>query len=328
VNELALAAFAAAADLHATDRETRSTRFARFAEQFDTASYLHGLASRGIRWLARSDAGFPRRLRAIHDPPPGLFVRGVAELALLERPAVAVVGARSCTDYGAHIARQLGRELAAAGVVVVSGLARGIDAYVHRGTLDARGATVAVLGCGIDRDYPRAHTQLAAQITSGCGLVVSEYPPGVSPAPWRFPARNRIVAGLAVATVVVEARERSGALITADLALDEGREVMAVPGEITSALSHGTNALLRLGAVPVTCADDVLEAVGIDPAAVPRDEPPPGAPAVVLSAIDGGARTADELVRATGLPADEVAAALTELELASLVTGAAGVYRR
>jgi len=328
MNELALAAFAAAADLHATDRETRSTRFARFAEQFDSTSYLHDLASRGIRWLARSDGGFPRRLRAIHDPPPGVFVRGAADLALLDRAAVAVVGARSCTDYGARVARQLGCELAAAGVVVVSGLARGIDGYAHRGALDARGATVAVLGCGIDRDYPRAHTQLAAQITSGSGLVVSEYPPGVAPAPWRFPARNRVVAGLAVATVVVEARERSGALITADLALEEGREVMAVPGEITSALSHGTNALLRLGAVPVTCADDVLEAIGVEPAARPRDEPPPGAPAVVLAAIDDGARTADELVRATGLAADEVAAALTELELASFVTAAAGVYRR
>src|SRR5205814_3647306 len=119
------------------------------------------------------------------------------------------------------------------------------------------GATVAVLGCGIDRDYPRSHASLAEQIASS-GLIVSEYPPGVEPAPWRFPARNRIVSGLALATVVIEARERSGALITADLALEEGREVLAVPGEITCALSQGTNALLRTGAAPVTCAGDVL----------------------------------------------------------------------
>jgi DNA processing protein len=328
MNELALAVFAASADLHASDREARSTRFAHFAERFDPASYLRDLSARGIRWVGRSDSAFPPSLRAIHDPPPGLFVRGACDLALLERPAVAVVGARSCTDYGAHVARQLGRELGAAGVVVVSGLARGIDGYAHRGALDARGETIAVLGCGIDRDYPRAHTQLAAQITAGAGFVVSEYPPGVSPAPWRFPARNRIVAGLAVATVVVEARERSGALITADLALEEGREVLAVPGEITSTLSRGTNALLRLGAVPVTCGDDVLEAIGIEPAATPRDEPPPGAPTTVLTAIDGGARTADEIVHATGLAADAVAVALTELELVALVSVSAGVYRR
>src|SRR5262249_51871836 len=160
------------------------------------------------------------------------------------------VGARSCSDYGAHVARSLARELASAGVVVVSGLARGIDGWAHRGALDAGGRTVAVLGCGIDRDYPRAHAELARQIVEN-GLVVSEYPPGVAPAPWRFPARNRIVAGLCAATVVVEARERSGALITADLALEEGRDVLAVPGEITSSLSDGTNALLRLGAIPV-----------------------------------------------------------------------------
>ena len=149
-------------------------------------------------------------------------------------------------------------------MVVVSGLARGIDGWAHRGALEGGGSTVAVLGCGIDRDYPRAHASLAAQIAAG-GLIISEYPPGVSPAPWRFPARNRIVAGLAAATVVVEARERSGALITADLALEEGREVLAVPGEITSALSRGTNALLRLGSAAVTSAADVLEAIGISP---------------------------------------------------------------
>ena len=139
-------------------------------------------------------------------------MRGDGALGLLERPSVAVVGARACSAYGASVALSLGRELAAAGVVVVSGLARGIDAAAHRGALET-GLTVAVLGCGIDRDYPRAHAALAAQIAA-TGLIVSEYPPGVEPAPWRFPARNRLVAGLALATVVVEARERSGALIT------------------------------------------------------------------------------------------------------------------
>ena len=190
-------------------------------------------------------------------------------LELLAQPAVAIVGARACSGYGASVARRLARELAAAGLVVVSGLARGIDAEAHRGALEAEGTTVAVLGCGIDRDYPAAHAELARRVATA-GLIVAEYAPGVEPAPWRFPARNRIVAGLCAATVVVEARERSGALITADLALEEGREVFAVPGEITSPLSAGTNALLKLGAAPLTCAADVLASFGIEPRAPSR----------------------------------------------------------
>ena len=173
-----------------------------------------------------------------------------------------------------------------------------------------------MLGCGIDRDYPAAHRELARQIAA-TGLVVSEYAPGVEPAPWRFPARNRIVAGLCAATVVVEARERSGALITADFALEEGREVLAVPGEITSALSAGTNALLRLGATPLTCAQDVLEGYGLvaaDGGAVDLGE----TAAAVLERVGTAPAGADELSRATGLAAGELAAALTELELAGL----------
>jgi len=328
MNELALAVFSARRDAHAVDAEARTRRFAAFERDFDAAAYIGELEAAGLRWLARSDPSFPRLLAAIHDPPPGLFLRGAADPSLLARPAVAVVGARSCTDYGAHVARMLGRELAAAGVLVVSGLARGVDGWAHRGALDAGGDTVAVLGCGIDRDYPRAHAALAAQIAAA-GLLVSEYPPGVAPAPWRFPARNRIVAGVTAATVVVEARERSGALITADLALEEGRDVLAVPGEITSVLSDGTNALIRLGATPVTSADDVLDVLGIERRAKDDDRPPGGAAAAaVLAAIDVGARTADEFVRASGLPAGSVAAALVELELAGLVSASSGVYRR
>jgi DNA processing protein len=256
-----------------------------------------------------------------------LFLRGQADPALLAWPSVAIVGARACSDYGAHVARSLARGLADAGVAVVSGLARGIDGWAHRGSIDAGGVTVAVLGCGVDRDYPRAHASLASEIAVA-GLVVSEYPPGVAPAPWRFPARNRIVAGLAAATVVVEARERSGALITADLALEEGREVLAVPGEITSALSEGANALLRLGATPVTSAADVLEAIGIERPVSPDDDVPGPAAAAALAALERGASTADQVVRASGLAPAAVAAALVELELAGLVEGRAGVYRR
>lgn len=235
MSELALALFAAATDSHLVEAP-RAARYAAFRAALDEHAERERLAAAGFRFLARSDPGFPALLRAIHDPPPGLFLRGGADEELVARPAVAVVGARACSAYGRQVARLLGRELAAAGLVVVSGLARGVDGEAHRGALEAGGPTVAVLGCGIDRDYPAAHRALAAEIAER-GLVVSEYAPGVAPAPWRFPARNRIVAGLCAATVVVEARERSGALITADLALEEGREVFAVPGEITSAVS-------------------------------------------------------------------------------------------
>lgn len=324
--ELAVAAFAASLGAHLLDAP-RSARFDAFRRTFDEQAYLAGLEQAGLRWVGRSSPAFPRRLRTIHDPPAGLFVRGTAPIALLDEPSVAIVGARACSAYGAEVATLLGRELANAGVVVVSGLARGIDAAAHRGALSARrGSTVAVLGCGIDRDYPRAHAQLAVQIADG-GLVVSEYPPGVEPAPWRFPARNRIVAGLALATVVVEARERSGALITADLALDEGREVLAVPGEITSALSRGSNGLLRLGATPVTEVADVLTALGVDPPEPVALEVPPGPAGAVLALVADGAVTADELTRRSTLSAADLAAALVELELAGLVTQSDGVYR-
>jgi DNA processing protein len=324
VSELAVAAFAAASGAHLLDAP-RTRRFEEFRRRFDEKAFRRELAASGLRWVARSDRTFPPLLGAIHDPPPGLFVRGARDLDLLARPSVAIVGARACSSYGAQVATDLGRELAAAGITVVSGLARGVDAAAHRGAL-ATGSTIAVLGCGVDRDYPRAHAGLAAEVAER-GLIVSEYPPGVEPAPWRFPARNRIVAGLTLATVVVEARERSGALITADLALDEGREVLAVPGEITSALSDGTNALLRLGAVPVTCTSDVLAALGIEPPpAGSASDLAPNLAAVQIVIADAPA-AADEVVRLTGLDAGAVAAALAELELLGLVRTADGLYR-
>jgi DNA processing protein len=264
----------------------------------------------------------PPLLRAIHDPPAKLYLRGGGGSELLSRIAVAIVGARACSPYGAQVARTLGRELAAAGVLVVSGLARGIDGEAHKGALAANGQTVAVLGCGIDRDYPAAHASLASSIAER-SLLVSEYEPGVEPAPWRFPARNRIIAGLCAATVVVEARERSGALITADFALEEGREVFAVPGEITSALSAGTNALLRLGATPLTAPDDVLEALGVS-TPEPRRVEVGDAAASLLQLLPA---SVDELVRSTGRAVAEVAAALAELELAGVVVEGDGLYR-
>ncbi len=307
MNELALAVFASETGAHLL-RPPDTARWRAHLRSFDARAYEQRLADGGYSFTVE----LPRLLRSIHDPPVGLFVRGSAPLDVLARPAVAIVGARACSGYGASVARSLAREAAAAGLVVVSGLARGIDSEAHRGALDAGGTTVAVLGCGIDRDYPAAHAELARRIAD-TGLIVSEYAPGVEPAPWRFPARNRIVAGLAGAAVVVEARERSGALITADLALEEGREVYAVPGEITSPLSAGTNALLKLGAAPLTSAADL----GIE-SVVPETTSP------LLELLPA---TADELVRRTGRDAADIARELVELELSGRVVARDGVYR-
>ncbi len=278
-----------------------------------------------IRRLRRGAVPYPPLLREIPDPPAVLWLRGEAAPELLERPSVAIVGARACSSYGRSVARTLGRELAAAGLVVVSGMARGIDSEAHRGALDAGGVTVAVLGCGIDRDYPAAHRDLASRIVQR-GLIVSEYEAGVEPAPWRFPARNRIIAGLCTATVVVEARERSGALITADFALEDGREVMVVPGEITSSVSAGSNALLRLGATPVTAAADVLEVYGIE-CVVALPESPGGLAGRLLERLAESPASIDELARSSGIAPGDVAAALIELELAGRISEGDGVYR-
>jgi DNA processing protein len=277
----------------------------------------------------RGGPGYPALLAQLHDPPARLWQRG-GPAEVLARPAVAIVGARSCSAYGAQVARMLARELAATGLVVVSGLARGIDGEAHRGALDAGGATVAVLGCGIDRDYPVRHAELARRLIEAGGLLVSEYEPGVEPAPWRFPARNRIIAGLALATVVVEARERSGALITADFALELGREVFAVPGEITSSLAAGTNRLIRQGAAPLLEIADVLDALGM--AVVPPEravsvEVLGRAARQVLELVAAEPRAPDQLVRATGFDAATVAGALVELELAGAAIEADGLYR-
>jgi len=278
-----------------------------------------------MRRIRRRDSAYPALLAAIHDPPPALYLRGNGESAILAQPAVAIVGARACSSYGRSAARSLARELAAAGLVVVSGMARGIDGEAHRGALDAGGLTVAVLGCGIDRDYPAAHAELARRICER-GLIVSEYEAGIEPAPWRFPARNRIIAGLCRTSVVVEARERSGALITADFALEEGRDVLAVPGEITSALSGGTNELLKLGAGPVTCAGDVLELFDLAPAERKLVALAPAAE-TLLERLRDQALTADELVRVSGIEPAQASAALMELELARLIELEDGVYR-
>ncbi|MFH1177117.1 MAG: DNA-processing protein DprA [Acidobacteriota bacterium] len=274
----------------------------------------------GWRWCEAGDEGFPAALAALSDPPLGLFVRG----ALPAQPAVAIVGARRASAYGREVAEYLGRELAAAGVWVVSGMARGVDAAAHRGALASGGPTAAVWGSGPDRVYPAEHSGLAEEIAAR-GCLLTEYPPGAAPLAFHFPERNRIIAGLADAVVVVEGEERSGALVTARLALDEGREVMAVPGSVFSRLSAGPNGLLRAGATPVLTAQDVITVVGKGLVATPRSQTEEDE----LPIPAGEAVSVDHLAASLRRPVAEVLELLLRWELAGrVVREADGRYRR
>jgi DNA processing protein len=215
---------------------------------------LPRLGARLVRW---TDADYPPNLRQIADPPPYLIARGLLEPN--DAACVAVVGARAASEAGLRMAQRLGFELAAHGFVVVSGLARGIDGAAHRGALEAGGRTVAVLGCGIDVAYPPEHRGLADSIIERRGAVLSELPLGTAPLPENFPSRNRILSGLSLGVVIVEAAEKSGSLITARMALEQNRQVFAVPGSPLSGKTRGSNRLLREGAVLVECVEDVIE---------------------------------------------------------------------
>ncbi len=279
---------------------------------------LDSFEARGIAMLLPEDPAYPPLLREIPDPPAALFMRG--QLGA-HGPRVALVGTRAASAYGLRTARRLAAELAERGVTVVSGLAIGIDAAAHAGALEA-GVTLAVLGSGVDQVHPACNRRLARQIVDGGGGLLSEYPPATPPAPGQFPARNRIVSGMCHATVVVEAPLRSGALITADLALEQGREVMAVPGGIDQVQSAGALALLSQGAKLVTGVEDILAEI---PAAAPRPPRPrmprdlPPEEARVLEALGETPRHADQVVSATGLPAAVVTGLLLVLELKAFV---------
>jgi len=281
----------------------------------EVEAVLDRAAALGWRWMTPETAGYPELLAVTSDPPLGLFVAGT----LPEGPSVAIVGSRRATAYGRQVAELLGREAAAAGAVVISGMARGVDAAAHRGALAGGGSTVAVWGTGPGRVYPAEHRALAEQIR-GSGALVSEYLPGTPPRRHHFPARNRIIAGLASVLVVVEAAARSGALVTARLALDEGREVFAVPGSILSETSVGPNTLLRLGARPLLGPRDLLGELGLDresPGACGGEDPLHGA----LPA--GESRSVEELAELLGRPIPEVVNLLLELEIGGTVERAA-----
>jgi DNA processing protein len=289
------------------------------------------LAVAGCWACCRHDPLFPVGLRDAPDAPRALIGRGDPGLLrrLVPEAAVTVVGARRASSYGREVARSLGRELAACGLVVVSGLAFGIDGCAHRGALDS-GTTVAVLGCGADVAYPAAHRSLWRRIGES-GLVLSELPPGSSAWRWTFPARNRIMAALAGMTVVVEAAERSGSLITADLAADLGRDLGAVPGPIGSRLSAGPNNLLAGGACLVRGAQDVLDAM-LGPGAQRVESAGPELSArqlAVLESLERGAETGDAVADELGLAAAEAAIALADLEsLGYVACSLVGVYTR
>lgn len=288
----------------------------------------HVIANPADAVLARS--ALPSPLAAIPDPPSRLFCRGDA--TALAGPSVAVVGSRRCTRQGAETAFALARDLAAQGLNIVSGLAYGIDAAAHRGALAASGGsgagvTMAVLGGGLRHIYPRAHERLAADIVTAGGALVTEHDADDPPRKHHFPARNRIVSGLCLGVVIVEASDKSGSLITARMALEQGREVMAVPSLISSPLSSGCHRLIREGAALVECADHVLEALGLElqPAAA---EPPAALDDPVLAQVGATTTPLEAILAGTGLPMEEVLRRLAELEIDGAVAAHGGGYIR
>ncbi|MDR1953306.1 MAG: DNA-processing protein DprA [Clostridiales Family XIII bacterium] len=271
-----------------------------------------------VAFVTPRDESYPALLRNIENPPKKLYYEG--ELSLLSRPAVAVVGARKATEYGRWAAISIAKRYAECGLVVVSGMAAGIDTFAHTGALEGNGSTVAVLGCGIDICYPRSNLRLRESILQN-GLILSEYPPETQPTRFTFPARNRIISGLSLATVIVEAGLSSGSLITAEWAAKQGREVYAVPGNINRQVSIGCNKLIYDGARPLVFIDDVLTDLGIKTEA--RREDVRGLSEeerIAFDAIrDNGELNVDDLALLTGNSVQKSAALVTILEIKGLV---------
>jgi len=297
-----------------------------------TSKQLEYLESASVQVLPRDDPDYPRNLKEIPDPPPVLFLRGSLEER--DRFAVAIVGSRSATPYGRAIAASLARDLSAAGLTIVSGGAMGIDTAAHQGAIDGAGRTLVILGCGLDIDYPKENRRLFDRIVDGRrGALITEFPLGATPEPWRFPMRNRIISGLTPGVVVVEAGARSGALLTATNAAEQGRDVMAVPGNVDRQTSKGTNALIRDGAILVEDARDVLRALNMLVLDAPstdgrprKDAVTPPAPAHLpenqqrlLEFLSLTPRHIDALAADTRLASTQVSVEMTLLELSGLV---------
>ncbi|MTV47783.1 DNA-protecting protein DprA [Heliobacillus mobilis] len=287
---------------------------------------LKRISQGSIQALTLLDENYPSLLRNVPDPPPVLFVRG--KLLPEDQKAIAIVGTRNASAYGAKVCSQLSRDLARRGITVVSGLARGIDGIAHRQALESGGRTIAVLASGVDIIYPPEHHRLAEQIVER-GALVSEYPPGKPPEPGQFPARNRIISGLTTGVIVVEAGEKSGALITADQALEQGREVFAVPGPITQRQSAGPHRLIQQGAKLIVSIDDVLnevpEQLSLPIGDMDEERTPVTSPEErIFFQLDWEPKSVDQLVEQTGLTGSEVASVLTLLELKGMAKAVPG----
>jgi len=293
-----------------------------FTQWAEVDSDLKRIRSAGITLVRYTDADYPARLRTIADPPPLLYVKGA--LTDTDDKAVAIVGSRSASDYGRRVARDLARGLASFGFTVVSGMARGIDGMAHETALNCHGRTIAVLGSGVERAYPPEHDKLYQRIAEQ-GAVISELPMGTKPMAFNFPARNRLISGLSLGVVVVEATEKSGSLITASLAVDQGREVFAVPGEVGSSRSRGAHRLIRQGAKLVESVDDIIEEIApqlVRPSGgagktEARQLPQNSSAAVqkVFALLQERSLQIDEIIENSGLVSAQVLGILLDLEL-------------
>lgn len=301
----------------------------RVRSQIDLERIWENIERKGIQVITWEEEAYPSLLRQIDQPPPVLYIKG--EYLPEDELAVAVVGTRRVSAYGKQVAEELAAFLARNQVTVVSGLARGTDAVAHQSALREGGRTLAILGCGVDLIYPPEHVKLAEEITAN-GALISDYPPGTPPESSNFPPRNRIISGLSLATIVIEAGETSGALITASFAADQGREVLAVPGNIHSPNSKGVNRLIQSGARPLLNPADVLEALNIQQIntrriarkVLPSDE----TEAKLLQVMGNDNLTADEISFLSGLPIDKVSACLIMMELKGLVKNNGGTNYR
>jgi DNA processing protein len=293
-----------------------------FSDWAGVEEEMRRIDAAGVSLIRFNDKNYPARLRTIADPPPFLYVKG--ELRAADDRAVAIVGSRSASDYGRRVARDLARGLASRGFTVVSGMARGIDGMAHEATLNAQGRTIAVLGSGVDRAYPPEHEQLYQRISEN-GAVISELPIGTRPLAFNFPARNRLISGLSLGVVVVEATEKSGSLITASLALEQGREVFAVPGEVGASRSRGAHQLIRQGAKLVETVNDIIEEIapqlskrdGAGETTERRELPAQAADDVrkIFALLQEHALHIDEVIEGSGLSPSKVSEILLNLEL-------------
>lgn len=301
-------------------------RIVKARDQVDLEKVWARIESQGIKILTWEDSAYPQRLKEIEQPPPVLYVRG--EYLPDDLFAVAIVGTRRVTPYGRQITEELASYLASNGITIVSGLARGVDAIAHQTALKAGGRTIGVLGSGVDKIYPPEHRQLAEKMMEN-GAIISDYAPGTPPDASNFPPRNRIISGLSLAIVVVEAGETSGALITAEFAAEQGREIFAVPGSILAPQSKGTNKLIQNGALPLLSVNDLMQALNLQRMGdhktarkiIPSDE----TEARVMNVLSAEPLHVDEIRNQAELPIEKVSATLALMELKGMVRQVGGM---